>query len=151
MPVKQKKGIDPFFWSGRMVQSEKLTDIHPSSCLGVNLLFRSKPGTMNWSVNWSKFEPKWRRTVIHFSETIPASQAKTHFSSLLKRIREQHESFAISQRGKIEGVLLGIDEYESLIETLEILSDRELMISIDRGLSDEKTKKLYSHEEVFKK
>jgi len=88
--------------------------------------------------------------MIHFSETIPASQAKTHFSSLLKRIKEQHESFAISQRGKVEGVLLGIDEYKSLIETLEILSDRELMQSIDRGLKDEKAEKLCSHEEVFK-
>lgn len=88
--------------------------------------------------------------MIHFSETIPASQAKTHFSSLLKRIKEQHESFAISQRGRIEGVLLGIDEYKSLIETLEILSDRELMQSIDRGLKDVRMEKLYSHEEVFK-
>ena len=88
--------------------------------------------------------------MIHFSETIPASQAKTHFSRLLKRIREQHESFAISHGGKIEGVLLGIDEYENLIETLEILSDRELMKSIDRGLKEVRMEKLYSHEEVFK-
>ena len=88
--------------------------------------------------------------MINFSDTIPASKAKTHFSKLLKRIREQHESFAITQRGKIEGVLMSIEEYESLIETLEILSDRELMKSIERGLIDEKTGKLYSHDETFK-
>lgn len=86
----------------------------------------------------------------HISETIPASKAKTYFSQLLRRIREQHETFAITQRGKIEGVLLGIEEYESLIETLEILSDRELMRSIERGLKDKKTKRLYSHSDVFK-
>jgi prevent-host-death family protein len=86
----------------------------------------------------------------HISETIPASKAKTYFSQLLRRIREQHETFAITQRGKIEGVLLGIEEYESLIETLEILSDRELMRSIERGLKDKKTERLYSHSDVFK-
>lgn len=86
----------------------------------------------------------------HISETIPASKAKTYFSQLLRRMREQHESFAITQRGKIEGVLLNIEEYESLIETLEILSDRELVKSIERGLKDVKTGRLYPHKDVFK-
>ncbi len=86
---------------------------------------------------------------MNFSETIPVSKAKTHFSELLKRIKEHHESFAITQRGKIEGVLLSFDEYESLIETLEILSDRELMDSIERGLTEEKRGKLHSHKKVF--
>ena len=45
---------------------------------------------------------------------------------------------------------MSIKEYESLIETLEILSDRELMKSVDRGLKDEKAERLYSHKEVFK-
>jgi len=87
--------------------------------------------------------------MINYSETVSASQAKTHFSKLLKRVREQRESFVISQRGKIEGILLSIKEYESLIETLEILSDRELMKSIDKGRMDEKSAKLYSFKEVF--
>ncbi len=65
-------------------------------------------------------------------------------------MREQHESFAITQRGKIEGVLLNIEDYESLIETLEILSDRDLMKSIERGLKDAKAGRLYPHKDVFK-
>ncbi len=65
-------------------------------------------------------------------------------------MREQHESFAITQRGKVEGVLLSIEEYESLIETLEILSDRELVKSIERGLKDVKTGRVYPHKDVFK-
>lgn len=83
-------------------------------------------------------------------ETIPTSKAKAYFSKLLRRIKDFHESFAITQRGKIIGVLIGIEEYESLIETLEILSDMELMESIKRGLEDEKAGKFYSHEEVFR-
>ena len=86
----------------------------------------------------------------HISETIPASKAKTYFSQLLRRMREQHESFAITQRGKVEGVLLSIDEYESLIETLEILSDRELVRSIERGLADVEAGKVYPYKDVYK-
>ena len=87
--------------------------------------------------------------MIDLSETIPASKAKAHFSELLKRIKERHEAFPISQRGKVEGVLISIGEYESLIETLEILSDREFMKSLERGLRDEQEGRLFSHEDVF--
>jgi len=87
--------------------------------------------------------------LINFSDTIPVSKAKTYFSELIRRIKDHRESFAITQRGKVEGVLLSIEEYESLIETLEILSDRELMASVTRGLKDEKEGRLHSNEEVF--
>ena len=87
--------------------------------------------------------------MIHFSEIIPVSKAKTYFSELMKRIKEHRESFAITQRGRVEGVLMGIDEYESLIETLEILSDKDLMDSLNRGLLDEKKGRLYLHKDVF--
>ena len=86
----------------------------------------------------------------HFSETIPASKAKTYFSQLLRRMREHHESFAITKRGKIEGVLLSIEEYESLIETLDILSDKEMMRSIERGLKDEKAGRVFPSKKIFK-
>ncbi len=88
--------------------------------------------------------------MINFSETIPASKAKAYFSELLRRVRDYHESFAITRRGKMAGILIGIEEYENLIETLEILSDSELMESIKTGLKDEKTGRIHAHEEVFK-
>ena len=87
--------------------------------------------------------------MIDLSETIPASKAKAHFSDLLRRVKERHEAFPILQRGKVEGVLMSIAEYESLIETLEILSDRDFMRSLERGLKDEDKGRLFSHEDVF--
>jgi prevent-host-death family protein len=89
------------------------------------------------------------KAIMSYSETVPLSKAKALLSEFIRRIREEHESFAITHRGKIEGVLLSIEEYESLIETLEILSDRELMAGICRGLKDEKAGRLHSHKEVF--
>jgi prevent-host-death family protein len=88
--------------------------------------------------------------MIDYSETVPLSQAKARLSDLIRRVREEHQSFTITHRGKAEGVLLSIDEYESLIETLEILSDRDLLASIVRGLEDEKAGRLHPHKEVFR-
>jgi prevent-host-death family protein len=86
---------------------------------------------------------------MSYSETVPLSKAKALLSEYVRRVREEHESFAITHRGRVEGVLLGIEEYESLIETLEILSDRELMASIRRGLRDVKAGRVHPYAEVF--
>ena len=86
---------------------------------------------------------------MSYSETVPLSKAKALLSEFVRRVREEHESFAITHRGRVEGVLLGIEEYESLIETLEILSDRELMASIRRGLRDVKAGRVHPYAEVL--
>ena len=86
---------------------------------------------------------------MSYSETVPLSKAKASLSDFIRRVREEHESFAITHRGKVEGVLLSVEEYESLIETLEILSDKDLMAGIRRGLKDEKAGRLHRLKEVF--
>lgn len=86
---------------------------------------------------------------MSYLETVPVSKAKASLSEFIRRVREEHESFAITHRGKVEGVLLSIEEYESLIETLEILSDKDLMAGIRRGLKDEKAGRLYPLKGVF--
>ena len=87
--------------------------------------------------------------MAEYSDIVPLSQAKTRLSSLIRKIREEHGTYAITHRGKPEGVLLSVEEYETLIETLEVLSDRELMTSIDQGLADEKAGRLHPYDEVF--
>jgi antitoxin YefM len=86
---------------------------------------------------------------MSYSETVPLSKAKAHLSEFIRRVREEHESFGITHRGRIEGVLLSVEEYESLIETLEILSDRDLMAGVRRGLRDEKAGRLHPSREVL--
>jgi len=87
--------------------------------------------------------------VAEYTDIVPLSQAKARLSSLVRKIREERGTYGITHRGKPEGVLLSVEEYETLVETVEILSDRELMASVDRGLADEKAGRLYAHEKVF--
>jgi antitoxin YefM len=89
------------------------------------------------------------KDMADYSETVPLSKAKATLSEYIRRVREEHESFAITHRGKVEGVLLSVEEYESLIETLEILSDKELMARLRRGLKDERAGRLHTFKEVF--
>ena len=46
---------------------------------------------------------------------------------VVKEASGKSERFIITRRGKPEAVLIGADDYEDLLETLEILSDKPLM------------------------
>jgi len=65
---------------------------------------------------------------------VTIKESDSQISELLKEA--QDEIVKIKQNGKPSGVLLSWDYYESLIETLEILSDPEMMEGIRRGEED---------------
>lgn len=80
--------------------------------------------------------------------TIPVSEAKAQFSGLLDEVYNTRDAVSITKGGRPEGVLISIDEYESLLETLEILSDPDLMKAIKRSDQEIKTGKYISLDEL---
>lgn len=64
------------------------------------------------------------------------SHAKAHLARLLTEVEQLGEEVVITHSGRPAGVLLSIEHYEGLVETLEILADRELAKSIEAGLAD---------------
>ncbi len=80
--------------------------------------------------------------------TIPVSKAKAQLSGLLDEVYTTQEAVSITKGGCLEGVLISIDEYESLLETLEILSDPEMMEAIGISEREIETGKLVSLEEL---
>ena len=82
-------------------------------------------------------------------KTIPLSEAKSGFSKLIDEISKTHGVYQITRGGIPEGILLSADEYESLLETLEILSDPDLMKQIQQSKKEIEKGRLLTHEEVF--
>jgi prevent-host-death family protein len=81
--------------------------------------------------------------------TLPLSEAKTHLARLLAQVEELGEQFVITRSGRPAGVLLSVEEYEGLLETLEILADGKLMKKIQGGLEDIEAGRIVGHEEVW--
>jgi antitoxin YefM len=81
--------------------------------------------------------------------TIPLSEAKAHLSEIVKDVSETQEVVVISKGGVPATVMMSVAEYESLVETLEIMSDPDLMESIRMALEEEKEGKFLTHEEVW--
>ena len=82
--------------------------------------------------------------------TVPLSFAKTHFAKLITDVVELGERVLITKSGKPAGMLLSVDEYEGLLETLEILADPELAAAVRAGLAEAERGELVEHDEVWR-
>lgn len=80
--------------------------------------------------------------------TIAISEAKVKLSQFVDEVYKTHDSITISKDGEPETVLMSIQEYESLVETLEVLSDPELMEDIRISEREMKTGKSISLERM---
>ncbi|HWL35735.1 MAG TPA: type II toxin-antitoxin system Phd/YefM family antitoxin [Frankiaceae bacterium] len=61
---------------------------------------------------------------------VPLTDAKAHLSELVDRVEREHDRVTVTRNGRVAAVLISQDELEGLEETLDILSDPELMASI---------------------
>ena len=81
--------------------------------------------------------------------TIPLSEAKIHLTRLLTEVQDLGEHVMITRSGRPAGILLPVDEYEGLLETLDILADPEMSEAVRRGLQDVAEGNLVSHEALW--
>ena len=81
--------------------------------------------------------------------TLPLSEAKTHLARLLSQVEELGEQVVITRSGRPAGVLLSVEEYEGLLETLEILADASLLKKVRSGLEDLEAGRTVGHVEVW--
>lgn len=67
------------------------------------------------------------------SDTLPFSEAKAHLSELADRVEREHDRILVTRNGRPSFVLVSPDDLESLEETIDILSDDELVDSLRKS------------------
>ena len=67
------------------------------------------------------------------TKTISLAEAKKSLSALIKDVDEKYDRFAITKNGVNKAMLLSSDEFEGLIETIDILSRKEEREAIARA------------------
>lgn len=82
-------------------------------------------------------------------ETKPLAEVRQDLSKFVDDAVTTHARFDITRNGKRAAVLMSADDYDSLIETLDILSDADLVRSIQDGLRDIDEGHLSTHAEVL--
>lgn len=68
--------------------------------------------------------------------TMNLSDAKDKLSKLVKETAETTRQVIITVNGRNQAVLISMEEYESLIETIDILKDQTLVKKIMASMGD---------------
>jgi len=82
-------------------------------------------------------------------QTWPVTKVKSGLLALLKRMEEEQSTIALTRNGEPVGILLTPRRYEALLETIEILSDREILEALVDSAGIYSAGKVFSHEEVW--
>ena len=67
---------------------------------------------------------------------LPMTEARHELTSLPERLSARHEAVTVTRRGKPVLAILSWEEYEALIETLDILGDDDLMADLRQGIKE---------------
>ncbi len=82
---------------------------------------------------------------------LPITEARHELTSLPEKLSEAHETVTVTRRGKPVLAILPWEEYEALVETLDIMADEDLMASLRQGVKEMKQGKLIPWERAKRK
>jgi prevent-host-death family protein len=76
------------------------------------------------------------------------ASVKAHFSHVIDEVAGTHERVTVTKNGSPVAVILAVEDYESLVETLEILSDPKSMGEIRQAEAQMNDGEVYDEAEV---
>ena len=80
---------------------------------------------------------------------LPVTKVKRELLDILKSMEEEYSTITMTRNGEPVGVMMTPDRYASLLETIEILSDKNILRALEASQKDFKSGKVYSHKEVW--
>jgi antitoxin YefM len=85
------------------------------------------------------------------SKTMPLAEAKKNLSSMVKDVEEKYDRFTITKNGVSKAVILSSEEFEGLLETLDILSNKAEREAVARAKAQVRRGETISLESLKKK
>jgi len=85
----------------------------------------------------------------NIQDYIPVTKAKSQLLDLVRRIKDSEDAIAITKNGVPEAVLISMEKFNGLLETLDILSDEKAMKSIRKSIKEANQGKWLDLDEVF--
>lgn len=85
----------------------------------------------------------------YISKTLTVTQAKKKFLELVEGIENMREMITLTRNGIPTTIMMSLEDYESLLETLEILASPHIMKSLKKSRNQRLKGKLLTDAEVW--
>ncbi|MBI3616017.1 MAG: type II toxin-antitoxin system Phd/YefM family antitoxin [Candidatus Omnitrophica bacterium] len=80
--------------------------------------------------------------------TVSLKELRPELPKVIGRIDSRLDRYVVTKRGRPIVVMLSIDDYESLMETLDILADPNAMAGLKKGHEDLRKGRTHSWAEI---
>lgn len=82
--------------------------------------------------------------------TISVRDLRPKLAKVLKSISDRFDRYIITRRGNPEAVIMSIDDYESILETMDIQSNKALMPRLSKAEKEKKSGRGRSLDDIKK-
>ena len=83
-------------------------------------------------------------------KTLPLSEAKDRLSRIVDEVADRDERVMITRNGRPAAVMMSPSEFDSLLATLDLLSDPEIMAQMARSKRAMRRAPRYTIDELFR-
>jgi len=83
--------------------------------------------------------------------TITLKELRPELPKVIENVDSKFDRYLVTKRGKPVAVLMSVEDYEGLLETIEILSDKDAVARIKKSKSEAKGGRTVSLESLRRK
>ena len=83
--------------------------------------------------------------------TVSLKELRPRIPSLIDRVEKKFDRFTVTRRGRPVAVLMSVDDYECIQETLDMLSDKAGLSRLKKGLGEIRKAKTVSLTDIRRK
>ena len=80
---------------------------------------------------------------------VPLTKAKNKLLEIIREVEKEDTTIAVTKNGVPAAVILSMERFEGLLETLDIFSDAATMRSLKKSLRQARKGQWVGYEEVF--
>ena len=80
---------------------------------------------------------------------MPVTKVKRDFLEILKVMQEDDSTITLTRNGEAVSVMMTQGRYEALLDTIEILADKEVMAALETSAEDFREGRIFSEEAVW--
>lgn len=88
---------------------------------------------------------------LKYMTTITLKELRPKLPQVIDAVDKKFERAVITRRGHPVAIMMSIDDYESLLETMDVLSDKAGILRIKQGLAEIRGGKTVSLKEIRRK
>ncbi len=80
---------------------------------------------------------------------IPITRVKRDLLEILKTMRDEDSTITVTRNGEPVGIIMTPNRYDAILETIEIMADKDVMAALNKSAADFKAGRIYADEEVW--